>query len=84
MSYQKLDDNEVEQLLRSGWTQMRVVRMYREKGVNVSQSAISQAIDALKWEQTGPRVPSRGGYCPNTGICTRPGCSAPKPVLTPA
>ena len=44
MSAQKLDDNEVEQLLRSGWSQMRVVRMYHDRGVDVSQSAISQAI----------------------------------------
>lgn len=44
MSAQKLDDNEVEQLLRSGWTQNQVVQMYRDKGVDVSQSAISQAI----------------------------------------
>ena len=44
MSTQKLDDSEVEQLLRSGWSQMRVVRMYRAKGIDVTQSAISQAI----------------------------------------
>ena len=45
MGFQKLDDNEVEQLLRSGRTQMEVVQMYRDvKGVDVSQSAISQAI----------------------------------------
>ena len=44
MSIQKLDDKEVEALLRSGWSQMRVVRMYRDKGVDVTQSAISQAI----------------------------------------
>jgi hypothetical protein len=41
---QKLDDSEVEQLLRSGWSQMAVVKMYRDKGVDVTQSAISQAI----------------------------------------
>lgn len=44
MSNQKLDDNEVEQMLRSGWTQTRVVAFYREHGTDVSQSAISQAI----------------------------------------
>lgn len=46
MSAQKLDDSEVEQLLRAGWSQMQVVRFYRTKGVDVSQSAISQAITA--------------------------------------
>ena len=46
MSAQKLDDSEVEQLLRSGWSQTRVVKMYRERGVTVSQSAISQAISS--------------------------------------
>ena len=44
MSAQKLNDKEVEALLRSGWSQMQVVRMYRDKGVDVTQSAISQAI----------------------------------------
>ena len=44
MTRQKLDDSEVEQLLRSGLSQMAVVAMYREKGVDVTQSAISQAI----------------------------------------
>ena len=44
MSTQKLDDKEVEQLLRSGKSQMQVVRMYRKRGVDVTQSAISQAI----------------------------------------
>ena len=44
MSTQKLDDSEVEQLLRSGWSQMDVVRMYASKGIDVTQSAISQAI----------------------------------------
>ena len=44
MSTQKLDDNKVEQLLRSGWTQIRVVEWYRGRGISVSQSAISQAI----------------------------------------
>ena len=44
MSVQKLDDKEVEQLLRSGMSQMQVVRMYRERGIEVTQSAISQAI----------------------------------------
>ncbi len=44
MSAQKLDDNEVEQLLRAGLSQSDVVRLYRERGVSVSQSAISQAI----------------------------------------
>ena len=44
MSIQKLDDKEVEALLRSGWSQIRVVRMYRDKGIDVTQSAISQAI----------------------------------------
>ena len=44
MTQQKLDDSEVEQLLRSGMTQVGVVAMYRKKGVDVTQSAISQAI----------------------------------------
>lgn len=42
----KIDDSEVEQLLRSGWSQMRVVRLYADRGLIVSQSAISQAITA--------------------------------------
>ena len=44
MSTQKLDDSEVEQLLRSGWSQMKIVRWYADRGIDVSQSAISQAI----------------------------------------
>jgi hypothetical protein len=44
MSAQKLDDSEVEQLLRSGLTQLRVVEILATQGVSVSQSAISQAI----------------------------------------
>jgi len=44
MSEQKLNDKEVEQLLRARWTQTRIVQLYRDRGVDVSQSAISQAI----------------------------------------
>jgi hypothetical protein len=46
MSAQKLDDSEVEQLLRAGRSQMDVVRFYRDKCVDVTQSAISQAISS--------------------------------------
>jgi hypothetical protein len=46
MGRQKLDDNKVEQLLRSGWTQGQVVKWYAEQGVKVTQSAISQAISS--------------------------------------
>lgn len=41
---QKLDDKEVEQLLRSGKTQQEVVHVYRQRGVDIAQSTISQAI----------------------------------------
>lgn len=44
MGRQKLDDNEIEQLLRSGKTQQYVVDLYRSKGMPITQSAISQAI----------------------------------------
>ena len=44
MSAQKLDDKEVEALLRSGWSQVAIVEMYRQRGIDVTQSAISQAI----------------------------------------
>lgn len=44
MSAQKLDDREVEQMLRSGKTQKEVVSIYRQRGIDISQSAISQAI----------------------------------------
>lgn len=44
MGVQKLDDKEVEIMLRSGMTQLDVVRVYRERGISVAQSAISQAI----------------------------------------
>jgi hypothetical protein len=44
MSAQKLDDSEVEQLLRAGSTQLEVVEILKTQGVSVSQSAISQAI----------------------------------------
>jgi hypothetical protein len=44
MGRQKLDDKEVEQMLRSGKTQLEVVDIYRDRGVDISQSAISQAI----------------------------------------
>lgn len=46
MGQQKLDDNEVEQMLRAGATQLEVVRTYRARGVDVTQSAISQAISS--------------------------------------
>jgi hypothetical protein len=46
MGQQKIDDKQVEQLLRSGWTQGRVVEWYKGKGIDVTQSAISQAISA--------------------------------------
>lgn len=46
MGVQKLDDKEVEVMLRSGMTQQQVVAVYRERGVNVAQSAISQAISS--------------------------------------
>lgn len=46
MGQQKLDDSEVEQLLRAGAAQLEVVRMYRDRGVDVTQSAISQAISS--------------------------------------
>ena len=44
MSAQKLDDKEVEALLRSGWSQTAIVRLYKERGIDITQSAISQAI----------------------------------------
>lgn len=44
MGKQKLDDKLVEQMLRAGKTQMEVVDYYRAKGIEVTQSAISQAI----------------------------------------
>src|SRR5690348_2792028 len=46
MGQQKLDDNRVEQLLRAGKTQLEVVAIYRAEGVDVTQSAISQAISS--------------------------------------
>lgn len=46
MGVQKLDDKEVEAMLRSGMTQTQVVKAYRERGISVAQSAISQAISA--------------------------------------
>lgn len=46
MGRQKLDDKEVEQMLRAGKTQLEVVDIYRDRGVDISQSAISQAITA--------------------------------------
>lgn len=46
MGKQKLDDKEIEQLLRSGKTQQDVVDLYSSRGVEISQSAISQAITA--------------------------------------
>lgn len=46
MGRQKLDDNEIEQLLRGGKTQQEVVDLYRTRGVDITQSAISQAISA--------------------------------------
>ena len=58
MSAQKIDDSEVEQLLRSGWSQMRVVRAYRAKGIDVSQSAISQAITVGRIKVNTDRIAS--------------------------
>lgn len=46
MGQQKLDDSRVEQLLRAGKTQLEVVAIYRQEGVDVTQSAISQAISS--------------------------------------
>ena len=46
MGVQKLDDKEVEAMLRSGMTQLQVVQAYRDRGVSVAQSAISQAISS--------------------------------------
>lgn len=46
MGRQKLDDKEIEQLLRAGRTQQQVVDLYRAKGLEITQSAISQAIAA--------------------------------------
>lgn len=43
---QKLDDKEVERLLRAGKTQEDVVEIYRGKGIQIAQSTISQAISA--------------------------------------
>ena len=43
---QKLDDSEIEQMLRSGKTQQQVVAIYRERGLDITQSAISQAISS--------------------------------------
>jgi hypothetical protein len=44
MGAQKLDDREVERLLRAGKTQQEVVLIYRARGVDIAQSTISQAI----------------------------------------
>ena len=44
MGVQKLDDKEVEAMLRRGMTQKQVVAVYKERGISVAQSAISQAI----------------------------------------
>lgn len=46
MGRQKLDDNEIEQLLRAGRTQQQVVNLYKARGLDITQSAISQAIAA--------------------------------------
>lgn len=46
MGAQKLDDREIEQMLRSGKTQIEVVRIYAERGITIRQAAISMAIAA--------------------------------------
>src|SRR5690348_6808644 len=38
MGRQKLDDSEVEQLLRAGATQLQIVQMYKERGLDITQS----------------------------------------------
>jgi hypothetical protein len=59
MGQQKLDDNEIEQLLRQGKTQLEVVAMYRDRGVDITQSAISQAISTGRIKVNTDR--NRGG-----------------------
>lgn len=59
MGQQKLDDSEIEQLLRSGSTQLEVVAMYRAKGIDITQSAISQAISSGRIKVDTDR--NRGG-----------------------
>jgi len=66
MSTQKLDDSEVEQLLRSGWSQMDVVRAYRAKGIDVTQSAISQAITTGRVKVDMGRSTEWGAVDPQT------------------
>lgn len=46
MGRQKLDDKEIEMMLRAGKTQAEVVDLYRDRGVSITQAAISQAISA--------------------------------------
>lgn len=46
MGVQKIDDKEVESMLRRGMTQLQVVEAYRAKGISIAQSAISQAISS--------------------------------------